>query len=92
MKVLPLFTSAYSLRSILTLDKPKDSVEGGPDSIIKICEDEKLDTLYLVEDNMVGFLEAKKNAGKKINLRFGLRITICADMNQKIDESRKTEA
>lgn len=92
MKVLPLFTSAYSFRSILTLDKPDDVTEGGPDSIVKICKDEGIKNLFLVEDNMVGFLEAKKNCGKDVQLSFGLRITVCADMTQKTDESKKTEA
>jgi DNA polymerase III alpha subunit len=90
MKVLPLFTSAYSFRSILTLDKGSD--EGGADSIIKICKDEGIKNLYLIEDNMVGFLEAKKYAGKAVNLRFGLRLTFCSDITQKTDESEKTES
>jgi DNA polymerase III alpha subunit len=97
MKVLPLFTSAYSFRSILTLDKPEKPKEGevpdtsGADSIIQICQEEKLKHMYLVEDNMVGLLEAKKNAGKDIELRFGLRLTFCADIAQKNDESVKSE-
>lgn len=89
MKVLPLFTSAYSFRSILTLDKKAE--EGGADSIIEICKTEGIKNMYLVEDNMVGFLEAKKHAGKELNLRFGLRLTFCADIKQKTDESGKTE-
>ncbi len=92
MKVLPLFTSAYSFRSILTLDKPDEVTEGGPDSIIKICKDEGIKQLFLVEDNMVGFLEAKKNAGKDIQFSFGLRITVCANMADKTDDSKKTES
>lgn len=92
MKVLPLFTSAYSFRSILTLDKPDDVQEGGADSIIKICKDEGIKDMFLVEDNMVGFLEAKKNAGKDIQFHFGLRISVCADMTQKTEESKATES
>lgn len=77
----------------MTLDKPtKDVDEFAPDSIIKICKDENIKYLYLVEDNMVGLLEAKKNAGKDIQLCFGLRITVCADMSVKTPESRKTES
>lgn len=98
MNVLPLFTSAYSFRSILTLDMPKKPKEGekpkegGADSIIKICQEEGLKQLFLVEDNMVGFMEAKKNCGTAIQLCFGLRITVCANMTDKTDESRKTES
>ncbi len=97
MKVLPLFTSAYSFRSILTLDKTEKVTEDKPfdpdaaDSIVKICEDEGIKDLYLVEENMVGLLEAKKNIGKSVNLRFGLRLTFCADITQKTEESEKTE-
>lgn len=79
----------------MTLDKPvkKEEVdESGPDSIIQICKDEGLKTLFLVEDNMVGFLEAKKNCGKDIQLCFGLRLTFCSDMTDKSDESAKTES
>ncbi len=96
MKVLPLFTSAYSFRSILTLDKPEKPKEGeapdtsGADSIIQICKDEKIKHMFLVEDNMVGFLEAKKN-GKDLDLHFGLRVTFCADITQKTEESEATE-
>lgn len=90
MPILPLFTSAYSFRSILTVDKPDDVVEGGPDSIIKICKDNGLKEMYLVEDNMVGFLEAKKNA-KGLHLIFGLRLTFCADITQKTPDSKSTE-
>src|SRR6478609_11572847 len=89
--MLPLFTSAYSLRSILSLDKPDDVVEGGSDSIIKICKDNGLKHMYLIEDNMVGFLEAKKNA-KDIHLIFGLRLTFCGDMTQKTPESKSSES
>lgn len=91
MDILPLFTSAYSFRSILTLDKP-DTVEvGGPDSIIKICKEEGIKSLFLVEENMVGFLEAKKNCGKDIHLCFGLRLTFCSDITVKTPDSEKTE-
>ena len=92
MNVLPLFTSAYSFRSILTLNKPDKVKDGGSDSIVKICKDEGIKNLFLVEDNMVGFMEAKKNCGKDIQLCFGLRITICANLSDKTDESKKTES
>lgn len=98
MKVLPIFTSAYSFRSILTLDKiekpdaNKPLPVGGPDSIIKICEEEDIKTLFLVEDNMVGFLEAKKNLKKGRELAFGLRLTFCSDITDKSPESEATES
>lgn len=93
-KVLPLFTSAYSFRSILTLDKfddKKASDPYAPDSIIQICKEAGLKKFYLVEDNMVGTLEAVKNSGKSLQVVIGLRLTFCTDIEVKTDDSAKTE-
>tara|TARA_Y100000361_G_scaffold113389_1_gene103805 strand:- start:2560 stop:3336 length:777 start_codon:yes stop_codon:yes gene_type:complete len=82
---LPLFKSHYSIgKSILTLGALGSSDGVGPDSIIDICSEAKLDHLYLVEDSMTGFLEAYSNALEAgIDLRFGLRLTVCEDMTYK---------
>ena len=77
-EVLPLFKSHYSVgKSILTL-YPQGSSDGtGPDSVIDICADNKLDHFYLVDDSMTGFREAYQNSLEaKIDLRFGLIINI----------------
>jgi DNA polymerase III alpha subunit len=87
--VLPIWKSHYSLgRSILTLEKKGSSKAGGPDSIIDICSEEGFKDFYLVDDSMGGFLEAYLN-GKdaKMDLRFGLRISICDNCEQKNEES-----
>jgi hypothetical protein len=59
-EIVPLFKSHCSLgRSILTLDKPKD--EKNPevsDSVFDIASEEGLKEVFLVEDNMTGFLQA----------------------------------
>lgn len=73
-------------------DPAKPIEPGGSDSIIKICQEEKIKNLYLVEDNMVGLLEAKKNLAKDTQLCFGLRLTFCLDMTDKSPESEKTES
>ena len=86
--VIPLFKSHYSIgKSILTLEK-KGSLKNGPSSIIDICAENDLKELFLVEDSMGGFLEAYLNL-KEIgaSLRFGLRITVCADLSVKNEES-----
>lgn len=90
MDVIPLFKSHYSIgRSILTLEDETDSSENYPDSIINIAKDNKLKELFLVEDNMSSFLEAYTNCKKyNINLRYGLRITLTENMEEKTDESR----
>ena len=89
MDVLPLFKSHYSIgRSILTLeDDPEEDLY--PDSIIAIAKDNRIKNLYIVEDNMTSFLQAYTNCKKNnIKLRYGLRITITENMNEKNEESR----
>jgi DNA polymerase-3 subunit alpha len=88
-EVIPLFKSHYSIgRSILTLNKRGDSPNNGPDSILDICADNKLSDLVLVEDNMSGFLEAYFNSQDAgVALRFGLRLNMCNDYEEKNEES-----
>ena len=61
---IPIFKSHYSLgRSILTLKMPKEFQENeSSDSVFDICKEAKLKEMYLVDDNMAGFLEAHTNA------------------------------
>jgi DNA polymerase-3 subunit alpha len=89
METVPLFKSHYSIgRSILTLEDESQS-QSYPDSIISIAKDNKLKTIYLVEDNMTAFLQAYTNCKKNnINLRYGLRITITDNIEDKSEESR----
>lgn len=90
MDIIPLFKSHYSIgRSILTLEDELDDSNSYPDSIINIAKDNGLKELFLVEDNMSSFLEAYTNCKKnKIKLRYGLRITITENMEDKNEESR----
>lgn len=89
--MLPLFKSHYSIgKSILTLEEEGSSVEDGPQSIIDLCKKNKIKDLFLVDDSMSGFLQGYLNAEKaKLNFRFGLRISICEDLNEKNEEQRK---
>jgi DNA polymerase-3 subunit alpha len=89
MDIIPLFKSHYSIgRSILTLED-EDHNNTYPDSIINIIKENNLKSLYLVEDNMSSFLQAYTNTKKNnINLRYGLRITVTDNMEDKSDESR----
>ena len=88
-EVLPLFKSQYSLgRSVLTLEKSEDMLAGGPDSIVNMAEKDGLKELALVDDSMTGFLQAYKNLSEKnIKLMFGLRMTVCPDMDEKSEGS-----
>jgi len=89
----PLFKSHYSLgKSILTLAKAGSSEPDEPSSIIDIAKKLDLDNLYLVDDSISGFLEAYKSCeDAKLNLRFGLRLTVCDDIDNKTAESRDKE-
>ena len=88
-QVLPFFKSQYSLgRSILTLEKPEDVEESGPDSIIDISQKNDLKEAVIADDSMTGFLEAYRNfQDLKTKLIFGLRLTICPDMLEKSEDS-----
>jgi DNA polymerase III alpha subunit len=73
--MLALFKSHYSIgKSILTLNHPDKQKDGGPQSVFSICDSS--DEIILVEDSLVGFLQAQKTAeslNKKII--FGLRVS-----------------
>tara|TARA_R110002020_G_scaffold2759_1_gene12963 strand:- start:8016 stop:8780 length:765 start_codon:yes stop_codon:yes gene_type:complete len=91
-KILPIFKSHYSLgRSILTLNPPKDAGDTeSSDSVFDICQEGEIKDLFLVDDNMAGFLEAYTNADELgIKLNFGLRLTFCLDHSNKTEEGRK---
>ena len=91
-EIIPIFKSHYSLgRSILTLKEPKDPEDTqSSDSIFDICQDAGLSEVFLVDDNMSGFLEAYSRSQElKIKLIFGLRLTICPDALNKTEEGRR---
>ena len=78
--MIPLFKSNYSIgKSILTLERPCASPDTTKaDSILQIAQDNNLKKLILVEDSMIGFLEAFKACKSlDIHLIFGLRIFCC---------------
>ena len=84
--MIPLFKSHYSIgKSILTLNDPSKTNDGGSDSIFSICQDH-LDKVVLVEDSLVGFPQAQKvskNLG--IQLIFGLRISCSHELTSDKD-------
>ena len=84
--MLALFKSHYSIgKSILTLKHPEKVEDGGPDSIFSIAKENNLKEFFLVEDSLVGFLEAKKVSEElNINLYFGLRLEVENGSSYKI--------
>lgn len=85
--MLPIFKTHYSIgKSILTVND-KTSPDG-PDSILDICQENKLDKIVIVEDNAHGFLKTLKSLSRiNVDLIFGLRIKISE--NQPEDKDKK---
>lgn len=94
--MIPIFRSNYSLTSVLTLDPytEKDSrEENHPDSIIDIAKDYELENVFIVDNTLTGLVEAYENTKKvNLNLRFGYRLNVCQDINNKTKESEITES
>ena len=87
--MIALFKSTYSIgKSILTLDHPREVKDGGADSIISIAQENNLSSIFLVEDSMIGFLDAHQKCKEyDIQLAFGLRMSCC---NNAQDEDKKS--
>ena len=90
--MIPIFKSNFSIgKSILTLDAPEPCPdEDAADSILQIVKENNLSQLVLVEDSMIGFLEAHK-AAKNLNIHliYGLRINCCNDVSDEKKEQSK---
>lgn len=89
--MIPLFKSHFSIgESILTLNDPKKSTEGGSDSIFSLLEKNSIKQLVLVEDSPTGFLQAKKMCeDHDISLVFGLRLKVCSNMQNEEEKEKK---
>lgn len=93
--MLPLFKSDFSIgKSILTLELPEKSTDGGSDSIFEIATSHNIKDIVLVEDSLTGFLQAHKNSkALGFKLIFGLRLCVCSDLNSDPKETgRKDES
>jgi DNA polymerase III alpha subunit len=93
---LPIFRSNYSLTSILTLDQYKDAKDrkaNRADSIFNICRDADLKDVFIADNNLSGMVEAYENSiHANLNLRYGYRVTVCANIEDKTEQSQKTES
>jgi DNA polymerase III alpha subunit len=74
--MIPLFKSHYSIgRSILTLEEVNEHTQNR--SVFALAQEAGLKELVLVEDSLIGFLEARKRATEyNLDLRFGLRVSV----------------
>lgn len=89
--MIPLFKSHYSIgNSILTLNSPEDTPDQGSDSVFSIAKEGNLDQLVLVEDSLIGFLQAQKVA-KELNIQliFGLRLSACHKLSKDKKDNNK---
>jgi len=88
MKILPLFKSHYSIgRSILTLERSGNKRSDYPISIFDLAKEADLQEIILIDNSFSGFLEAYTNSQEeKIKLIFGLRVTMCCDIEKKSDD------
>jgi len=93
--VIPIFRSNYSLTSILTLDKAtpeSDRKKNRADSIFDICNDNSIKDVFIADNNLSGLVEAYENSqAAGVNLRFGFRVSVCNNLEDKTEESAKTE-
>lgn len=91
--MIPLFKTHYSIgKSILTAEPPEKSLENGPSSIFDIYKENNLKEIFVVEDSMAGFKKMYDICQEnKFIFRFGLRITLTKNINEKTDESRNSD-
>lgn len=93
--MVPIFRSNYSLTSILTLEKATPEQDRKPnraDSIFDICIDNNQKDVFIADNNLSGLIEAYENSkASGINLRYGFRVNVCNNIEDKTDQSTKTE-
>lgn len=94
-EIIPRFKSHYSIgKSILTLEDVEDKIDTTkPVSIFSIAKFYGLKQIYLADTSFSGFIQFQKGC-EKLNIQgiFGIEMCVCADMNDKSDDSLKTES
>jgi len=77
-------------KSILTLSSSPEEDIGGRSSVFDIAQAHHLSSVILVEDSLIGFLEAKRVAADlAIEFVFGLRLSMCDDMTKAPKKSSR---
>lgn len=91
--IIPMFTSDYSLNSVLKIKEAGKSKKGGPISIIDACIEHKIKNPFFLEKTMSGIIDAYKHSeAAGLKMRFGYKVTTCADDQDKTPESKLTES
>lgn len=88
-----LISTHYSLgESLITLEDETE-INSGPVSAIAIAKTHKLSHVNIVDSSMSGFVQGYENFKKhKIEFRFGYKVCVCEDINDKSEESFNTES
>lgn len=91
---LALFSTHYSYgTSILTLEEAGKTKAGNPTSVCDLVANHGLKQVVIADTKIDGFIEGHKNLSKiDVQLIFGIKMTVCADMTDKSEESLKTES
>ncbi len=95
--IIPLFSTSASTKQggIFTLEKPNSNVtrKFAPISLVNLAKEEKLKEITLVESNFINFMVAHKNLSEiDCQFKFGLKLVVCEDINNKSEDSFKTES
>lgn len=94
--VIPLIKTHHSLhgRSIINTEKCDDKIDlSRPISLFTIAKSENLEPTWILDDSMSGFMTIYKGFKElEKEFRFGWRFTVCNDVEQKNEESLKTES
>ena len=92
--ILPLFQSNYSaLRSLLTYDEPTEIDPAGQVSVLSVCKKHDIRETFCFDTRFSGFPTLYKNAKKAgVSARFGIKLTLTADIEDKSEASLKTES
>jgi DNA polymerase III alpha subunit len=94
MSILPIFTSHYSVgHSLLTLEEPGKGKAGGPVSVFDLAQSVGLKEVVLVDGRPDGFVQAYKVSTKMgVKLCFGIKMVVCANAEDKSDDSLRSES
>lgn len=91
-KVLPIFKTTFSFRSILTVNEPGDYDPEYPVSIFDIYKMYGMERCFIVDDTMSGYILIDQVCKKhKIPFTYGLRITFCSNVEDKSEASFTSE-
>ncbi len=92
--IIPVFSTCHSIgRSLFTLEDAEDIKDNSPISIFSVAKKHDLKEIYLRDNSFSGFIQFYKGCEKhKVQGMFGISLVVCANMDDKNEESFKTES